>query len=66
MTIKINYKTEVLRNECEVIPGMYAVGTDACTIYGDCYPSILGWNTMAFCINTGRIAGENATKYTNS
>lgn len=64
--IKINYKTQVLKNGCEVIPGLYAVGTDACNIYGDCYPMILGGNTMGFCLNTGRIAGENAVKYINS
>ena len=31
-----------------------AVGTDACDIYGDTYPFILGGNTMAFCLNSGR------------
>lgn len=61
--IKINYKTEVLTPEWKPIPGLYAVGTDACNIYGDTYPFVLIGNTMAFCINTGRMAGENAAEY---
>ena len=61
--IKINYKTEVLTDDNKVIPGLYAVGTDACNIYGDSYPFILSGNTMGFCLNSGRIAGENAVKF---
>lgn len=60
--ILINYKTEVMDQESKVIPGLYAVGTDACNIYGDSYPFILAGNTMGFCLNSGRIAGENAAK----
>lgn len=58
--IKINHKMEVLDEESHVIPGLYAVGTDACSIYGDTYPFTLPGNTMGFCVNSGRIAGENA------
>lgn len=58
--IKINHKMEVLDEEAHVIPGLYAVGTDACSIYGDTYPFTLPGNTMGFCVNSGRIAGENA------
>jgi fumarate reductase flavoprotein subunit len=36
------------------------VGTDACTIYGDSYNFCIPGNTMGFCLNSGRIAGENA------
>lgn len=61
--IKINYKTEVQSTQDETIPGLYAVGTDACNIFGDSYPFILSGNTMGFCINSGRIAGENAVKF---
>jgi len=39
---------------------LYCVGTDACNIFGDSYPFILAGNTMGFCLNSGRIAGENA------
>lgn len=61
--IRINYKTEVMTENAEVIPGLYAVGTDACNIYGDSYPFILSGNTMGFCLNSGRIAGENAVDF---
>lgn len=58
--VLINHKTEVMNQESKVIPGLYCVGTDACNIYGDSYPFILPGNTMGFCLNSGRIAGENA------
>jgi fumarate reductase flavoprotein subunit len=64
--IKINYRTEVMKDDIEVIPGLYACGTDACAIFGDSYPFIMGGNTMGFCLNSGRIAGENAVKFINS
>ncbi|MBW1976513.1 MAG: FAD-dependent oxidoreductase [Deltaproteobacteria bacterium] len=64
--IKINHRTEVLDKEWKVIPGLYAVGTDACTIYGDSYVFILPGNTMGFALNSGRIAGENAAEYVRS
>ena len=61
--IKINYKTEVLTKNYDIIRGLYAAGVDACTIYGDSYVFILPGNTMGFAINSGRIAGENAADY---
>lgn len=61
--IKINYKTEVMDADCYPIKGLYAVGMDACDIYGDTYPFILGGNTMAYCLNTGRMAAEYAAEY---
>jgi fumarate reductase flavoprotein subunit len=64
--IKINYRTEVLTKDWKKIPGLYAAGTDACSIYGDSYVFILPGNTMGFAINSGRIAGENAAEYAKS
>jgi len=64
--IKINYRTEVLNKEWKSIPGLYAAGTDACTIYGDSYIFTLPGNSMGFALNTGRIAGENAAAYAKS
>jgi fumarate reductase flavoprotein subunit len=61
--IKINYKTEVLTKDWKPLPGLYAAGTDACSIYGDSYVFVLPGNTMGFALNTGRIAGENAVEY---
>lgn len=61
--IKINHRTEVVTKDHDVIPGLYAAGTDACAIYGDSYVFILPGNTMGFALNTGRMAGENAAEY---
>jgi fumarate reductase flavoprotein subunit len=61
--IKINYRTEVIDKNWNKIPGLYAAGTDACSIYGDTYVFILPGNTMGFALNSGRIAGENAAEY---
>jgi fumarate reductase flavoprotein subunit len=61
--IKINYKTEVLNNNFDVIPGFYAAGVDTNTIYGDSYIFIMPGNTMGFAVNSGRMAGENAAIY---
>jgi fumarate reductase flavoprotein subunit len=61
--IKINHKTEVLDKDWKKIPGLYAAGTDACSIYGDTYVFVLPGNTMGFALNSGRIAGENAVEY---
>ena len=64
--IKINHKTEVVTKDFEVIPGLYAAGTDACSIYADSYVFVLPGNTMGFALNSGRIAGENAAEYVKS
>jgi fumarate reductase flavoprotein subunit len=61
--IRINYKTEVLAKDNKVIPGLYASGVDACSIFGDSYCFLLPGNTMGFAINSGRIAGENGADY---
>ena len=50
----------------DVIPGLYAAGVDACSIYGDSYLYTLAGNTMGFSLNSGRMAGENAVEYIKS
>jgi fumarate reductase flavoprotein subunit len=64
--IKINYKTEAVTRDYNVIPGLYAAGTDACAIFGDSYVFVLPGNTLGFALNSGRIAGENAAAYIKS
>ena len=61
--ILINYKTEVMTEDYKVIKGFYSAGTDCCTIFGDSYVFILPGNTMGFCLNSGRMAGENDAAY---
>lgn len=64
--IKINHRTEVVTEEQDTIPGLYAAGTDANSVFADSYIFILPGNTMGFAINSGRIAGENAGVYAKS
>lgn len=64
--IKINYKTEVLTRDLEVIPGLYAAGVDANALHGDTYVMLLPGGGMGFALNSGRIAGENAVEYIKS
>jgi fumarate reductase flavoprotein subunit len=64
--IKINHRTEVLDKNWDTIKGLYAAGTDACTIFGDSYVFILPGNTMGFALNSGRMAGENAAEFLQS
>lgn len=61
--IKINSDLEVVTEENAPIGGLYAAGTDACTIFGDSYMFLLPGNTMGFSVNSGAMAGENAATY---
>ena len=57
--IKINEHAQVIGQDWNPIPGLYAAGTDACSIYGDSYPFIFPGTSMGFALNTGRIAAEH-------
>ncbi len=61
--IKINHKTEVLNEDFDVIQGLYAAGNCAGGMYGDSYDSANAGTALAFAINSGRMAGENALAY---
>ena len=61
--IKINEDAQVLTADWEPIPGLFAAGTDTCTIYGDSYMFLLPGNTMGYCVNTGRFAGSGAAAF---
>ncbi len=61
--IRIDLDGHVLDAEHAAIPGLYAAGTDTCEIYGDSYMFLLPGNTMGYCLNTGRFAGEAAAAY---
>jgi fumarate reductase flavoprotein subunit len=65
--IKVNYRTEVITEDFETIPGFYGAGIDISPVlYYDIYPNILPGNAMGFAANSGRIAGENAAEYIKS
>jgi fumarate reductase flavoprotein subunit len=61
--IKINYKMEVLNNEDDPIPGLYAVGADTGGWESDTYCAVLAGSAFGFAMNSGRIAAENASDY---
>jgi fumarate reductase flavoprotein subunit len=61
--IKINHYMEVLDEKDNPIPGLYAAGTDTGGWESRTYCLPLSGNAFGFAINSGRMAGENATKY---
>ncbi len=62
--IKINHNMEVMDKENKIIPGLYAVGYDAGGMYGNDYcMHVASGLSSAFAINSGRIAGRNASVY---
>jgi fumarate reductase flavoprotein subunit len=61
--IKINHDMEVLDHHESPIPGLYAAGNDTGGWVSDTYCFVLTGTALAFALNSGRIAGENAAKY---
>jgi fumarate reductase flavoprotein subunit len=61
--IKINHHMEVLNQQDDPIPGLYAGGNDAGGWESDTYSLILSGFAFGFAINSGRIAGENSAKF---
>lgn len=64
--IRINENCECCDKEFAPVPGLYAVGADACNIYDDSYMFLLPGNSMGFAVNSGRIAGKEAAAYIRS
>ena len=64
--IKINDMTQVISEQFEVIPGLFAAGTDANSVCNPDYVFILPGNTLGFAVNSGRMAGRNAVEYVKS
>lgn len=61
--IKINHRFEVITQDYQVIPGLYAAGSDVCDIYAGTYYYYFPGNTMGFALNSGRMAGEYAARF---
>jgi len=61
--IKINHRMEVIDNDFNVIPGLYAGGCAAGGVVGDVYPIVTTGASDSFAVNSGRIAGESILKY---
>ena len=59
--IKINHRMEVLDQHGNPIPGLYAGGIDTGGWESDTYCITLSGSAFGFALNSGRIAGENAS-----
>ncbi len=64
--IKVNADMNCLSEQGDKVPGLFACGTDACSIFGDSYCFVMPGSTMGFAINSGRIAGIEAVRYMDS
>lgn len=61
--VKIDHRARVLNKQEDPIPGLYAAGNDANTIFGECYPFYMAGNTSGFALNTGRMAGMASAEF---
>ncbi len=61
--LKINDKTEVIRDDLTPIPGLYGAGSEANSLYAGTYPGELSGNTSGFAYTTGIMAAESAAQY---
>jgi fumarate reductase flavoprotein subunit len=61
--IKINERMEVLNTQNKIIPGLYAAGVATSGWESETYCSALSASAFGFAINSGRIAGENAMRF---
>ncbi len=63
--IIINHRMEVLDKARQPVPGLFAAGTVTSGWESEVYCSDLSASAFGFAVNSGRIAGENAARYTN-
>ncbi len=62
--IKVNEKIQVLDTEDQIIPGLYAGGSDAGGLYGDSYDvKYAPGSQAAWAVNSGRLAVKDAQEY---
>lgn len=62
--IKVNEKIQVLDVDGQVIPGLYAGGSDAGGLYGDSYDvKFAPGSQAAWAVNSGRLAVKDAKEY---
>ncbi|SDE56988.1 FAD-dependent oxidoreductase [Sporomusa acidovorans] len=58
--LSINNKMQVLDQEDNAIPGLYAAGNTAGDFFGNDYPTLFPGHSHGRCITFGRLAGLNA------
>jgi fumarate reductase flavoprotein subunit len=62
--IKVNEHMQVIGKDDRLIPGLFACGNDTGGWVADTYEINLAGVTFGFAINSGRMAGESAARYT--
>lgn len=58
--LNTNTKNQVLDQNKNPIPNLYAVGLDGCNLYEETYNMMLGGSANGYCIHSGRNAARNA------
>ncbi len=58
--VRVNWHLQVLTDDFDPIPGLYAAGQDCGNISDDTYMSTMPGIEMGFAIYSGKTAGENA------
>jgi fumarate reductase flavoprotein subunit len=61
--IKVNHMMEAIDRNGRPLPGLYAGGLDAGGLYGDSYDVTTAGGTLAFAVNSGRLAGKSVLRY---
>ena len=61
--IRVNHRLEAVDRKDNPIPGLYAGGMDAGGVYGDSYDVKTCGGTLAFAVNSGRLAGKSVLKF---
>ncbi len=64
--IKANERFEVVTQNEDPIPGLYAAGNDVGGMYGDSYDLLMAGSTVGFAVNSARIAVDSAEEYIKS
>lgn len=64
--VRTNENMEVMRTNGETLPGLYACGSDANNINGECYYHELPASFMGFAVNSGRIAAMECVNFLRS
>lgn len=64
--IKANEHFQVVTQNEDPIPGLWAAGNDVGGMYGDSYDLLMAGSTVGFAVNSARIAVDSAADYIKS
>lgn len=61
--IKINHRTEVLKTQNQIIPGLYAAGNCASGMYGGDYDIFTSGGALGFAVYSGLTSGKHCSEF---